>query len=288
MSGQDEPHALARSVRAKQQQLAPDQLNLAPVTDERAARLADAPPRAADTMDEQFPTADITAKSDRDRVMEAKLQLGEGSATGYTPFGKLIARDEDFEWYQKKQAAAEVANFQTWFAKEFDHMSPADKKRAKELYPEFYKQRKRLLKQQTKNLMRLAKLKLEGVEDFDDLKTQYLAETGRLDVGPLQNLMHPETYAGTVGKADMQKKFRRGLLSPFRVFGEEALPLGGESGIGMRMKEGPEFAARKYDPLSFEQGLGTQGFPPMVNSESRNPSMQQDKFWFQMLQGGPT
>ena len=47
-----------------------------------------------------------------DRVQEAKLQLQTPGQVGYTPFGKLEARDEDFKWYQRKQEAVEAANFQ--------------------------------------------------------------------------------------------------------------------------------------------------------------------------------
>lgn len=41
----------------------------------------------------------------------AKIQL-QGDEVGYTPFGKLEARDSDFKWYQEKLAAQEAANFQ--------------------------------------------------------------------------------------------------------------------------------------------------------------------------------
>jgi len=276
--------SLAQKVRDKQQQLSPDALQMAAADGQPKDRLDGVAPRARDTMDEQFPTAALSQKEKMDRVQEAKLQLQTPDQVGYTPFGKLVARDEDFEWYQRKQQAVEAANFQKWFAANFDHMSPADKKRAKELYPEFYAQRKKLLKQQTKNLQRLASIKLNGVQSKDDLITQYLAETGRLDIGPLEHLLNPEQAGAEFGGArrtDAQARFKRGLLSPFRVFGEEALPRSGETGLGERREQAKDFAKREYSASELELGFNQHGFPP---ASGNYPSDVQDKQWFELLQ----
>lgn len=246
MSAATDPQALTNALRAKQVRMAPESVNMAAAAGLNKDRVFGVPMRARDTMDEQFPTAGLSAaEPEKDREMMAKLQLQPEPDTmpGYTRFGKLEARDEDFKWYQRKLAAEEAANFQMWFAQNFDHMSPADKKRAKELYPEFYKERKQLLKKQAKNLMKFAKLKLEGVQSFDDLMTQYMAETGRLDIGPLNHILNPEQ--GNAGGAKQQQlRFQRGLLSPFRVFGDEAVPRqpGVDNGITTRMHEAHDFA----------------------------------------------
>jgi hypothetical protein len=281
--------ALAESLHAKQDKMAPEQVNMRDVTG-RPKELAATAPREAGVMDEQFPTDSLLAKDARDRVTEAKLQLQTPGQVGYTPFGKLEAKDSDFEWYQRKAAAVEVANFQAWFAKEFDRMSPADKKRAKELYPEFYRQRKKLLKQQTKNLFELARLKLEGVQDMDDLKTQYMAESGRLDLGPLQNLLHPEqVFSRQNPEANdrrdyAQAKFQRGLLSPFRVFGAEATGTFDMSnqwdGQSTRYAQSQNYQA---STAGTGRKLGLKyGFPPFGNVD---PVEEQDAQWWQKLQG---
>jgi DNA-dependent RNA polymerase auxiliary subunit epsilon len=188
----------------------------------------------------------------------------------------LEATDADFKWLQKKQAAVEEANFQLWFAQEYDRMSPAEKKRAKELYPEFYAQRKKLLKKQAKNLVRLASIKLEGVESFDDLRLQYEAETGRLDVGPLTHLLHPEQNNN---HADYeQRKFQRGLLSPFRVFGDEAVA----RDKGETLKQTRDHQAQAFNAYKTPQdGLGlTSGFPPMPSGGGTTFAETGDKDWF--------
>lgn len=269
----------AESLHAQQMKYKPDQINVAAGV-RSATALAQVAPRTPNVMDEQFPTASLTQyEPEKDREMVARLQLQDGAPTGYTPFGKMIARDSDFEWYMRKQAAAEKANFQRWFAENFDHMSPAEKQIAKRLYPEFYRERKQLLKVQTKNLMRLAKLKLEGPQSIKDLQTQYLAETGRLDVGPLQNLLHPE-QAETFGQAHSQGAFRRGLANPFLAMGRFAY---GDDTLGGRQVEAKSFAEREYAKQNYELGFGNQGFPPLNNA---NEAQVGDAAWFKVLKSG--
>jgi hypothetical protein len=74
--------------------------------------------------DEQFPTAALTREDPEDKVQVAKLQLqGQGGlGPGVTPFGQLIASDSDFKWLQKKRDMEAEANFQQWFASNFDKM----------------------------------------------------------------------------------------------------------------------------------------------------------------------
>lgn len=273
---------LKRRDEELQDRFEPAQVNLAPNAGALPNRMAATAPRSANTMDEQFPTADLKADDERDKIMEAKLALQTPGQPGYTPFGKLEAKDADFEWLQKKQAAVEEANFQLWFAKEYDRMSPAEKKRAKELYPDFYRQRKKLLKKQAKNLIRLAQIKLEGVESFDDLRLQYMAETGRLDVGPLENLLHPEGAVGGVGRAEQQeRKFQRGLMNPFRIFGDEAVPLGGETVQQTRRRQAEAF--NKYTQPEDQLGL-TRGFPPLDTGSATKFGQTGDKEWFATMQ----
>lgn len=271
-----EAAALSSAVHAKQEKFNPDSVNLAPA--QRATALADTKPRARDVQDEQFPTNGLQAKEAMDREMMARLKLQQDATKpGVTPFGKLEARPEDFKWLQRKQAAEEAANFQLWFAKEFDMMNPADKKRAKELYPEFYTQRKKLLKQQAKNLVNLARIKIEGITSKEDLITTYLAETGRLDIGPLNNLLNPEKDTEATRYA--QARFKRGLLSPFRVFGNEVVGADGTSFAEMRKFQSSQFAARTVSPNTIEAGANDIGFPPF----SGDSYSQGDNEWYKKL-----
>lgn len=270
--------ALKGKIEKDQQKLAPDSVNMA--MDEPADRLANVPPRQRGVMDEQFPTDQLSSKDERDKIMDAKIQLSQGMPPGVTPFGKMTLSDEDLKWLERKQKAVEAANFQKWFAEWFDHASPADKAKAKKLLPNFYSQREALLKKQCGNLFDVARIKLNGVESFSDLRKQYELETGRLDVGPLNHLLNPESDPE---KANAAGRFQRGLLSPWRVFGEEAFPLDGRSGVLQRGYEQASWSNRNFDaPKTIALGAKT-GFPPMDSFETN----QRTGNWWELLQRQP-
>ncbi len=278
MSLTSKDRAIKGKVEKHQQKLAPDAVNMA--MNEPADRLANVPPRARDVMDEQFPTDRLTAKDERDKIMDAKMRLTVPGQPGVTPFGKMTLSDADLKWLEKKQKAVEAANFQQWFAQWFDRANPADKAKAKKLCPNFYTQREDLLKRQCKNLFDVAKIKLNGIESYSDLLKQYELESGRLDVGPLNHLLNPESDPQN---SNSQGKFRRGLLSPWRVFGEEAYPLDGRTGVYQRGYEQASWSGRNFDVAGTVE-LGAQtGFPPFNSQETNQKTGQ----WWQLLQQTP-
>jgi hypothetical protein len=266
---------LKKQVERKQDELSPEQVTFAP---ERAEDVSQIDPRAPGVTDEQFPTADLAApKSKADKLWATKLQIQDQTGqTGVTPFGVLEAKDEDFKRLQDRQALMEEANFQAWFAKFFDYASPAQKKRAKELYPQYYAQRKALLKRQSENLYRYARLKLMGVEDEDDLRTAYAAETGRLDIGPLTHLLHPEQNERAQGM--QERKFARGMWNPWRVFGDEAVGSQGQAQTSVRAEQMQNYAQRAWPGWNSALGM-TTGMPP-TNSVDQN---QGTNTWWRVM-----
>ncbi len=265
----------ADGIRRKQEKMAPNQITQQPFVGQQGARdLDEVAPRSRGVIDEQFPVDSFGAYSDKDKEMVARLQLSEGHPMGYTPFGKMEMRKGDIEWYQAKMAAAEAANFDKWYAINFDFMSPAEKKRAKELNPKFYARRKALLKRQAKNLVKLAQIKIDGVQSMSDLTTQYLAESGRLDLGPIQNLLRPELIDSKENDDANSGRFVRGLANPFRVFGMEAYP----ESIAMRSLQSQNFAERNVPQDTLDAGAQT----PYPNFHS-NATDQGDAAWYKKL-----
>lgn len=110
MSLSAKDRALKGKIEKDQQKLAPDSVNMS--MDQPAGRLDNVPPRAPGIMDEQFPTDQLSAKDDRDKIMDAKIKLSQGMPPGYTPFGKMTLSDEDLKWLERKEKAVEAANFQ--------------------------------------------------------------------------------------------------------------------------------------------------------------------------------
>lgn len=163
---------------------------------------------------EQFP-ADYSDPDARDRIMTEKIALSDEK--GMTKFGQLIASDGDFNWLDKKREAEAYANFSLWFAESFDKMSPEQKATAKKLFPQFYAERKKMLKKNVALTEKLAELKLFGPETADDLKLLYATEAGYLDTNPMENILHPERAAAAASKAAAQSRFARGLLNPNRM-----------------------------------------------------------------------
>ena len=167
--------------------------------------------------DEQFPTSGLSAQEDMDALMAAKLELQDEAHPGVTKFGVLQAKDSDFEWLRRKREAAEYANFQQWFAQNFDKMDVTQKKLAKQLFPKFYKERLEQLDRSIQLQAKLARLKLLGVEGKDDLLLQYATEAGYIDSDPLEKILHPEQVAARQQDAARRARFARGLLNPNRL-----------------------------------------------------------------------
>lgn len=126
----------------------------------------------------------------------------------------------------------------------------------------------------------MARIKLNGVESFSDLRKQYELETGRLDVGPLTSLLNPEKDPEKMNAAG---RFQRGLLSPWRVFGEEAYPEAGFTGVQERQVQQGQWEHRAWDqPRSTQLGART-GFPPFHSDETN----QRTGEWWKLLQQQP-
>lgn len=271
--------SIAQKVLSEQEKFAPDRVNLALGARKGNVDLDDAKPRQPGVVDEQFPTGDLSAKSPKDELMQAKLALqtknAQGQLVGEGPFGKLKYSDDDARWLMEKQKAAEKAEFQMWFARNFDMMDPASKKWAREHYPEFYAARQRMIGQQAQNLVKLANLKLNGVKSFDDLMTQYLAETGRLDIGAVKHILNPEEDPQT---ENYDYNFKRGLLSPFRVFGQEA----SRQTKAQRASEFSDFATRNYQD-DVQDSYGLKGGPGPLQMPSNGETNQGVDKWWKML-----
>jgi len=126
-------------------------------------------------------------------------------------------------------------------------------------------------------LFTFARLKLNGVEDFHDLKTQYMAETGRLDIVPLNHLLNPERDPLNRDAAYQQKKFVRGMWNPWRIFGDETVaPPGVTTELGVRQAGVIGFEDRQIPDATLQRGYGTVGFPP---TRDTNPAQGYNTWW---------
>jgi len=118
------------------------------------------------------------ATSPYDNEMQQKLALMD--ADGMTPFGQVYYDERTAKWMEHKAAASELANMDEWFNKNFNKSSLADRQRALELWPEFYKAREQELLDRIEMVKKIRLIQLRGPQSEDDVRIQYLLNTGRV------------------------------------------------------------------------------------------------------------
>lgn len=156
---------------------------------------------------QQFPTNKLSAAEKEDRINRVKydLQRQEGNDTGVTPFGVMTWNDKYAEWYLRKLEAKKKAAFQQWFAVNFDKWGPAQKKLARELYPQFYKERVETLDQNLEMAKKIAKLKILGPQTSTDVALQFALDQGMIHKNVLENLINPNQTNLRGARAEFQR-----------------------------------------------------------------------------------
>ena len=108
--------------------------------------------------------------------------------------------------------AAKDADFQSWFAREYDKMDDVHKKWARKAFPRFFQQRLQTLDKNAEMLKKLARIRITGVTNPNDLALKYAADRGLLPLEIFENLLHPEQAHRGAG-VDEHAQFRRGLFN---------------------------------------------------------------------------
>lgn len=151
---------------------------------------------------QQFPTAFLSAAEEKDLMMQTRMAIGN-------KLGEQQFKTEDAQWLLRKVQAAKDANFQAWFAKNFDKTGVTAKAWARDVFPEFYEQRMRTLDINLDTLRKLARIKIRGLETPEDVALQYAADKGLLPLEQLQNLLNPN-----LGDEEANaNRFERGLFN---------------------------------------------------------------------------
>lgn len=150
---------------------------------------------------EQYPNAFLSAEDERDLMMQTRLALKN-------QLGQQYFTEKDADWLLKKIRAAKDADFQAWFARKYDTSSLTAKAWAREVFPEFYRQRLKTLDINLDTLRKLARIRIRGVETPEDVALQYAADNGLLPLEQLASILHP--LADNTRQA---QKFQRGLFN---------------------------------------------------------------------------
>ena len=174
-----------------------------------------------DMVAEQYPSKGYSLEDPRDAKYELMTELQKGAdAPGSTPYGQIAWSDDVVKWMEKKKQVGLKAQFEEWFAQEFDKFGPTEKALAQQLYPNFYRERVATLKLNVKLLEQLATIKLTGVQSKSDLFLKYAADNGMIDMTTIDSILHPESTQELANA-----KFKRGLWNPRRlVNGDNGYP----------------------------------------------------------------
>ena len=148
-----------------------------------------------------------------DDEMNQKMQLMDKN--GMTPFGQVYYDDKVGRWLEKKEAAAEAANFDAYFNREFNVNDLAGRQWAQSINPGFYDSREQEMNDKAELVVKIKKIQLRGPQNEEDLKILYLIEQGHVRLPDDWDRIGPG-FHGTKfkkdDKKDNQQNFRRGLI----------------------------------------------------------------------------
>jgi hypothetical protein len=162
----------------------------------------------------EFPVRTAQA-SPYDTRMEIKRQLIGSSDTGATPYGIATITEQDYKNMEEKVAQAQRLEYETFLANYFNITSPAEAAYVQKIMPEFLDRREQEIDAQAKLQGNLAKLRLRGPQNKEDLLLVWMLKTGQVPL-PKKPLWDPDWYDSA---SNAKENFVRGVFSPRRYFG---------------------------------------------------------------------
>lgn len=148
---------------------------------------------------------DLLKQMSKELAKELSEDGGKGVQVAYTP------TQADVDVFLEKDKQEKLYDFEDFVGKLFNFEDPNHIRLLKQIYPSFYERRLTQIGEDLDLQKRLAKLKLLGVQDVDDLILMYGLYTGEIEE-PTDPVNLPQKWGPTQGKAD----YRRGLLNFYR------------------------------------------------------------------------
>lgn len=174
-----------------------------------------------------YPTRFIPS-DDFDTEWMIRQQLVEGAGSLVSEKRPMPWTENEISYMKRKRDAEEYAAYNDWLVHRFPLNDPANRELLKRTVPRYFEERKQVLQEQINLSAKYANLRLFGPENEDDLKLEYMVETGRVKLpeGPFHDpLKWMERQANTVwaDNADMmatvqqqnRNTYEKGLFNPF-------------------------------------------------------------------------
>lgn len=159
---------------------------------------------------------------------------------------QVMFTDSDAEYQLRQRDQDEQARFDAWVSNKFDLTDPAQQQMLQQIIPGLYQRREDLINYLTALQTQYAKIRLRGAKSEEDLRFQWLIDTGRikLPAGPIwdpkawrnnesntaglaytwrsdkTNMGNANNYRNTQGLW-MLKRYQKGYFNPIRWLGEE-------------------------------------------------------------------
>lgn len=174
-----------------------------------------------------YPTRFVPS-DDFDTEWMIRQQLVEGNNSLVSAKRPMPWTENEISYMKRKRDAEEYAAYNDWLIHKFPLNDPANREILKRTVPRYFEERKQVLQEQINLSAKYANLRLFGPENEDDLKLEYMVETGRVKLpqGPFHDPMAwMERESGVewadndalLGAVSTQNRaaYEKGLFNPF-------------------------------------------------------------------------
>lgn len=144
----------------------------------------------------------------RDAEKEGKMQLKYQLPA---EFGQKFLEKDDVDYIYEKGKEQEMFQFDAWYASLFDHSDPAQLELSRKINPSWFDRRMRAVDKSLEMQRKIAKIKLFGIQDKEDVMTTYAISTGRINPSLyMTDFMRP----APPDRVAVNEQYRRGTFAP--------------------------------------------------------------------------
>jgi hypothetical protein len=172
---------------------------------------------------------------------EGELQIIQGESPYITSARPLPIQDWELQYMKDKAANEDYAAYRQWLSNKYDLNDMATRAWFKQIAPEYFTEKRELLKELMDRHAKYSLLRLAGPENEEDLRFEYAVETGRIPIpkGPFYNPLEWATnevgesltvdgFMQNVATAN-QKAYQYGMFNPVKPRTAEQGAMAGNS-----------------------------------------------------------
>lgn len=154
--------------------------------------------------------------------------------------GLITATDEDFKYELDRTKVLETQEYLRFIQDNYDSADPEAKKWLEEVAPEYFQVQEDWLRQVLERIAKLAKLRMRGIKDEDDILFLYKVAKGEILIPKREIALFDPGSAAAADEDEFKDRYRYGAFSLLRLF--------------------PKIGEYKKDKLL--SGAGRDGLPP--------------------------